>query len=307
MEPATEVEQGKIPTDDGTFLCVYRLGSGKQTVILPDAVHLLEHFAHLGEEFTLIAYDPRNRGRSATISDPNLLRRGIHHDVEDLDVVRRYFKVAAPHVIGHGYLGVMAIVYAIAYPDNVARIVQIAPTPPQPDTRYAPQLMAADLAAAANSPRAQQIQSLRQQGVPEADPKEFCLRWWEFMREFLVADPERGKELGDHFCEFENEWPVNLDRHLGDNIRPSLVRLDLGPEQMQEVAAPVLTVHGTADRNEPYGGGRDWALRLPEARLLTVAGAAHLPHLEEPALVMTAIKQFLGGTWPAAAEAVTEI
>jgi pimeloyl-ACP methyl ester carboxylesterase len=38
---------------------------------------------------------------------------------------------------------------------------------------------------------------------------------------------------------------------------------------------PVLTIHGTKDRNAPYGSGREWAFNLPNARLLTIKGGAH--------------------------------
>src|SRR5437667_10930358 len=38
-----------------------------------------------------------------------------------------------------------------------------------------------------------------------------------------------------------------------------------------------LTVHGTKDRSSPYGGGREWALMLPNARLLTIENVAHAP------------------------------
>ena len=61
---------------------------------------------------------------------------------------------------------------------------------------------------------------------------------------------------------------------------------------------PVLTIHGTRDRNAPYGGGREWARRLPDARLVTVPGAAHAVYLEDPVVVWGSIRQFLRGEWP---------
>jgi pimeloyl-ACP methyl ester carboxylesterase len=45
---------------------------------------------------------------------------------------------------------------------------------------------------------------------------------------------------------------------------------------------PVLVVHGTKDRSAPYGGGRDWAAMLPNARLVTVTNAGHVPWIEKP-------------------------
>jgi pimeloyl-ACP methyl ester carboxylesterase len=73
------------------------------------------------------------------------------------------------------------------------------------------------------------------------------------------------------------------------------------------VQSPVLTIHGTRDRQAPYGGGREWALTLPDARLVTVENAAHLPWIESPEKVFGSIKTFLDGAWPDAAQQVTSV
>ena len=50
---------------------------------------------------------------------------------------------------------------------------------------------------------------------------------------------------------------------------------------------PVLTIHGTWDRNAPYAAGREWALTLPNARLITVEGAAHQVTADAPEIVVS--------------------
>jgi len=60
----------------------------------------------------------------------------------------------------------------------------------------------------------------------------------------------------------------------------------------------VLVVHGQKDRSAPLGGARDWAARLPAARLLEVPEAAHAPWLEDPS-VLPAIAAFLREGRPA--------
>jgi pimeloyl-ACP methyl ester carboxylesterase len=66
----------------------------------------------------------------------------------------------------------------------------------------------------------------------------------------------------------------------------------------------VLTIHGTKDRNAPYGSGREWAALLSNARLLTIRGAAHQSFVEFPEIVFPAIRAFLSGAWPDAAEKI---
>ena len=76
-------------------------------------------------------------------------------------------------------------------------------------------------------------------------------------------------------------------------------------EQVTRLQTPVLTIHGTRDRNAVYGAGREWAYLLPNARLLTIEGAAHQSFAEQPDLVRPAITAFLRGDWPEKAEKVT--
>ena len=84
-------------------------------------------------------------------------------------------------------------------------------------------------------------------------------------------------------------------------------RLDVPREAVARVRVPVLTIHGTWDRNAPYAAGREWAMTLPGARLLTVEGAAHLVTLDAPEVVIPAIDGFVEGRWPAGAERVTRL
>lgn len=302
-----EIEEGLIPTPDGARLAVYRLGSGEDTVVVPNAVYLLEHFAYLARHFTVISYDLRNRGRSPRIDDGALLHRGIHHDVEDIEAIRDAFKLDRIHLIGHSYLGLAVVLYAIAHPHRVRRIVQIGPVGPDPDRDYPQDLRANDLECILASPEAVELARLRKAGAAASEPEAFCRAWWRLMRKVFVVSEESAGQIGEHFCALENEWPVHMERHLREHIWPSIQRLGLTDEEIRTVEAPVLTVHGRHDRNSPYGAGRDWAMRLPTARLLTVADAAHMPHLEDPGSVQPAIEHFFAGHWPERAEAVDEL
>jgi len=70
---------------------------------------------------------------------------------------------------------------------------------------------------------------------------------------------------------------------------------------------PVLAVHGTKDRSAPYGGAREWAMVVPNARLLAVENAAHVPWIEVPDKVPGAIQTFLNGSWADAARQVESL
>jgi pimeloyl-ACP methyl ester carboxylesterase len=77
-------------------------------------------------------------------------------------------------------------------------------------------------------------------------------------------------------------------------------------DAVRGLEVPVLIVHGTRDRNAPYGAGREWSWLLPEGRLLTVDGAGHHAFGEFPERVMPAVARFLAGDWPENAVKITE-
>ena len=99
----------------------------------------------------------------------------------------------------------------------------------------------------------------------------------------------------------------NMMKHWNENIFPSIQILNLSAEEVAKVNMPVLTIHGTRDRQAPYGGGREWVLMLPNARIVTIENAAHLPWIEAPEKVFGPIKTFLDGAWPEAAHKVESL
>lgn len=99
---------------------------------------------------------------------------------------------------------------------------------------------------------------------------------------------------------------MNLDVHFEASFA-SIQNVHLTKEEIVRVAMPAFIIHGTKDRNAPYGSGREWAMTLPNARLLTVAGGTHQSFDEYPEVVLPEIDQFLKGNWPQGAERVTTL
>jgi pimeloyl-ACP methyl ester carboxylesterase/DNA-binding CsgD family transcriptional regulator len=62
---------------------------------------------------------------------------------------------------------------------------------------------------------------------------------------------------------------------------------------LDQVAAPTLVLHRRDDRAMPYRLGRDLAARIPDARLVSLAGRSHLPYAGDAAAVVHAILAFL--------------
>ena len=297
---AAQPTEGHIAAPDGVKLFYRSLGQGDDVVLLPGGMYLFDDFKRLAVGRRLIAYDQRNRGRSDAVQERSKLERGVVQDAEDLDVVRRHVGAERVAVIAHSYMGLAAALYAVNDPERVSRIVQIGPPPPVYGARYEPDTNSTD-------PTLKEVfaklASVQAQGAGMA-PEELCARAWEVLRPMYVAKREdAGKLRSWGGCDLPNER--NAMQHFNTNILPSMKRLTFAPEQLAKVAMPVLTIHGTKDRNAPYGGGREWAASLPNARLLTITDAAHAPWVEAPEVVFGAIERFLKGEWPRDAQRIS--
>jgi proline iminopeptidase len=298
-----QTSDGYVTLADGVRLYFQRLyiekvGSGPKAVIIPNGFHLLDDFRHVGDWRTLIFYDVRNRGRSDEVADQSKLARGILEDVDDLDAVRHYFGIDQADVIGHSYVGLMVALYAMKYPAHVGRVVQIGPMQPDAAKQYPAHLRNADATFAEVMAKIGHMMK----EPPSGDPEDVCKKFWAVLRAMYVADPKDAERIDWGRCELPNER--NFMRYWTAHILPSIQSLNLTAEEMVKAKAPILIVHGKQDRNAPYGGARDWAIQLPDARLVTVENAAHAPWIEAPELVFGSIKTFLDGAWPEAAKIV---
>jgi pimeloyl-ACP methyl ester carboxylesterase len=289
-----------VTTDAGVRLYYEMVGTGSEVVVFPSGLLLEADFTYLAGGRTLVFYDARNRGLS-DVADPGLPALGIHDDVADLEALRRELGFERMALFGHSYMGVTAAVYAMTHPSRISRVVQMSPAEPRQGKEYPPHLRNVDDLLRETFAR---LGDLQRQFAMLA-PDEFCRRFWSILTPIYVVNPDHASRIKWSRCDQPNE--VGFLKHWLGSILPSLQALELPAEMVAAADMPVLVVHGRQDRSAPYGGAREWAMLLPDARLLTVDPAAHAPWLEQPAQVLEPLQEFLSGRWPAAAERVTNL
>jgi hypothetical protein len=112
-------------------------------------------------------------------------------------------------------MDLLVMLYTVAHPEHVARIVQLDPVPIRYDTKY-PAGLSENYATSLDPAAAKKLDDLQQQGFDRSHPKEYCDRLG-VQRFALVGDPTHVDRLGvpkTGLCDFENEWPVNLNPHF---------------------------------------------------------------------------------------------
>jgi pimeloyl-ACP methyl ester carboxylesterase len=293
----THPVQGFIEVDDSLRLYYSLAGSGPDTVVVPAAMYLADYLSALASGRTLIFYDMRGRGRSSRVLDGSKL--GLRFEIEDLEAVRRHFRINRMSLIGFSYLGAVVVLYAAEYPHRVERIVQLGPMPPR---SAAPYMERSPPTSLIDTGRVRALREMESSGAMLSDPVGHCTAYWRAYLVMYVGNPALADSISLP-CSLRNEWPQNFSityQHLLDKL-PEWDWRTLATQ----VSVPTLTIHGDTDRVAPPGGGSEWALHLPNARILFLSGVGHLIWAEQPGDLVQAVDQFLGGQWPPEAKMVT--
>lgn len=111
----------------------------------------------------------------------------------------------------------------------------------------------------------------------------------------LVADrsrqtPELLAELREAVATTDGLTAFGQWQH--DQTGPDRLRTDYS-SRLGEITIPVLLVHGSRDRGVPVAAARRAAWRLPQGRLVELAGAAHWVQRDRPDEVLDALLGFL--------------
>jgi pimeloyl-ACP methyl ester carboxylesterase len=133
--PGLKSEQSATPRESlvpvgGAELYAREIGKGTPVIVLhggPDFDHsyLLPKLDRLSDAFHLIYYDQRGRGRSAVGVKPEDVT--LAFDIADMEKVRQYFKLDSVVLLGHSWGTVLALEYAVRYPQRVSRMILMNP------------------------------------------------------------------------------------------------------------------------------------------------------------------------------------
>ena len=117
-----------VSARDGVRLWVSERGTGP-TIVVPGSAMIEADLSPLHDEFRVISYDIRNRGRSDAV--PRDGQVGLPIELDDIESVRREFNLNSFSLIGWSYLGAEVALYAARQPPGLRRVVMICPIPPR--------------------------------------------------------------------------------------------------------------------------------------------------------------------------------
>lgn len=279
-----------------TRLHLRPLGSGLPLVVVhggPDFDH--EYFRPeldaLAEQFRLVYYDQRGRGRSFSGQGPDPVT--IATETEDLDRVRDWTGQASVALLGHSWGGLLALEYAIRYPDRVSRLILMNTAPA---SRAAWLVFRRALAARRSPEQIARMSALVSDTAYQAGDIGLDAEYYRIHFAAGVRRPEHLDKVVRRLRTGFTAEAIVAARRIEDGLyaqTSSRDDYDLTP-QLRRMRVPALVIHGSDDF-VPLEIARGIAGAIPGSRLIVVPECGHFAYLEQPDRVRSAITEFLGG------------
>ena len=292
--PAHESES-RVPVG-ATSLYAREIGKGPPILVLhggPDFDHgyLLPDLDRLADGFRLIYYDQRGRGRSAQGVRPQDVT--LASDLEDIDRVRKHFRLDAPALLGHSWGAVLALEYARRHPARVSRLILMNPAPASAtDAMEARKAYLERLGADMDKQQAIMASAAYQAGDPEAVAARYRLHF----KPSLVRPEDYDKMMATMRAGFLRQGKDGIVKARA--VENQLVRdtwqvagYDLLPA-LRSLRIPTLVIAGDHDFMVKAAG--NIAQAIPGAELVTLTDCGHFAFLERPDEVRRALTAFYG-------------
>lgn len=289
-----ETGSGTIARVDGPALFWRTIGQGPDTVVVLHGGlgghqgYLLQPFAPLATNHTLLFYDMRGRGHSAAVDTAEM---SLADDVADLEAVRVHFHLGALKIVAHHFGAAVAAQYAVAHPDQVKRMLFVSPFPVHHSLLYEFTFLQGDsLHYSKVLPR---VASLgRADSVEAACPEAWSLYFGPWRTDTLTPYAEIAAGICDAPAERLAE---------GFKIR-NRIQGGLGSwvwrDQMHQVSVPTLVIEGRGTA-VIEGAAVRWAQHLPNARVVMLEPPYLFPWVRDRTRFFAAVSEFLDGGWPA--------
>ncbi len=251
----------------------------------PGAHHdyLLPQMLELASDHELIFYDQRGGGRSRVDGREEI---GWRDQVDDLCAIVTELTRPPVSIIGYSWGGLLALLHLVNAPADAPGPTRLVLIDPAPVTRQLRTRFEEEFARRQSGPAIGELRSeLAASGLRESSPGEYRQRAFELSVAGYFADPGAATDL----------TPFRVLGRVQQSIWESLGDFDIAKE-IAAAKRPLasLVVHGREDPI-PLESSELIAHQLG-ARLVVIEGSGHVPYVEQPQALFSALRGFLEET-----------
>lgn len=276
---------GRIPIRDAS-LFVKVMGQGYPLLLLhggPGMDHTsLLPLLPLADRFTLIYLDQRCNGRSDGIPVTTMTWDNLTADAEAL---RQELGFQQWAVLGHSFGGMVALEYALRYPDSLSHLLLMDTCG---DTRWVREKAPQALAQRGFSP--QVVEGARRFFNGELAPDEVFGTATKYARAYYYRS-SRWTLIRQIPAGFRTKMQPEAQIYGFGHLLKGWSVMD----RLGEIETPALVLAGRDDFQFPPEHQISLADRLPNAELVLLERAGHNAPMERPEEVMAIMRRFLAG------------
>lgn len=287
LEIATTEETVEI---NGVNHFIKKMGTGEPLIVLhggPGINHsyLLPHFKTLAKNYEVIFYDQRACGKTAFPADTSSIN--IETFVEDLEAIRTHLKIEKVKLLGHSWGALLALKYGLKYPENLDKLMLVAPAPSNSD--YFDQTFANMQAKRKEEDTKELIQNMMSKEFEEREENTF--------RKVLLLGDKTNLANQDKIEELYEPMTFTPEAANSLLIVSSLLErtyfdFDITNEGLDKISCPTLIVIGDLD-NVPFSSTQAIQDGINGCELKVIKKCAHHPYFEAPKEFNKSIKDFL--------------
>lgn len=271
---------------NGTELFYQTIGQGEPILVLhggPGLNHqyLLDGLTPLAKNYQLIFYDQRGCGQSSKELDSATVSLELF--IEDIESLRKEFKIEKLNLLAHSWGGLLAMQYAIKYPDKLNTLILSNSVGASTEIDgKASQLMNERFTAEDNAKRNEIFQS-------------------EAFKNREIGAIESLMKLGFKQQFYNDQLIDSLKLSLNDDYMTTNALLQyLGKDlsnydffsELKQVNTPTLLVYGSYDPLTNFAG-KALNETIPQSTFEVINESGHFPFIEQPKEFHKVINTFL--------------
>jgi proline iminopeptidase len=231
----------------------------------------------VGRNRFVVLYDQRGTGASKRMQ--NGAPQSMDAQVADLDAVRQALGLNKVAVLGDSYGGLVAMAYAAAHPEHVAKLIlSDSPGPSWHDIVHLLPDVFPDI-------QEQGAQEEKKLGATTEAAARASLRNHFRM---IFYSPEKRDAYMSHMGD------LGFEPAVGDAVEKATANLDL-TAKLADFKFPTLVINGRYDMNVAPLTAWRLAHAIPGARVVFFEKSGHLPAYEEPKKYIEVLEGFLNG------------
>ena len=285
LEPITDTSGFVVVGETKVYYTAH--GQGDPVVIVHggpalDQQYLRPWLDQIAEFARPIYLDQRGTGGSTgPLTSPEISFDNLVADIDRLRLTMGYEKVT---VLGHSWGGLLAIAYALRYPDHLRGLILMSTS--EPGTRFASQTGGNQQAGRSEEDQARLQEVMISEAFVEGDPAAVSEVFKIAFRSTL-ADPTDLTKLNLDLSEATARNRDEVSQALG----ATMTQPDWWNE-LSSLSVPTLIVHGLYDPL-PVEMAQELADSIPGAEVTLLRDSGHFPFAEEPGPVMEALRAFV--------------